>query len=60
MILVRPGRRHSDNYHQTIWSIVMKFLTQEMVDLVVNDVAKFVGDEETSDDITIVVIRCEK
>ena len=33
---------------------------QEMVDLIVGDVAAFVGDEETSDDITIVVIVCKE
>ena len=33
---------------------------QEMVDLIVNDVTAFVGDEEAYDDITIVVIRCRE
>jgi serine phosphatase RsbU (regulator of sigma subunit) len=31
---------------------------QEMVDLIVRDVGAFVGDEEASDDITVVVLRC--
>lgn len=59
MILVRSNcaQQFSDNYHQTIWSMVMKFPAQEMLDLVVKDVTEFAGDTELSDDITIVVIR---
>ena len=33
---------------------------QEMVDLIVRDVTAFVGGEEASDDISIVVLRCEE
>ncbi|MBC8229883.1 PP2C family protein-serine/threonine phosphatase [bacterium] len=33
---------------------------QGMVDLILGDVISYVGDEEASDDITIVVLRCEK
>ena len=33
---------------------------KDMVDLILRDVIAFVGDEEASDDITIVVLRCEK
>ena len=33
---------------------------QKMVELVVRDVTTFVGDEEASDDITIVVLRREE
>jgi len=33
---------------------------QEMIDLILKDVTEFVGDEEASDDITIVVIRCRR
>ena len=32
---------------------------QDMVDLIVRDVTEFIGSEEASDDITIVVLRCE-
>jgi serine phosphatase RsbU (regulator of sigma subunit)/streptogramin lyase len=32
---------------------------QEMVDLIVSDVTAFAGDLEASDDITVVVIRCD-
>jgi len=31
---------------------------QEMVDLIVNDVTRFAGDMDASDDITVVVLRC--
>jgi sigma-B regulation protein RsbU (phosphoserine phosphatase) len=33
---------------------------QDMVDLIVRDVTGFVGEEESSDDITVVVLRCEE
>jgi len=33
---------------------------QEMVDLIIKDVFAFIGGEEASDDITVVVIRCER
>jgi sigma-B regulation protein RsbU (phosphoserine phosphatase) len=33
---------------------------QEMVDLIVGDVAEFTGDVEASDDITIVVLQCKQ
>ena len=33
---------------------------QEMVDLIIKEVTEFVGDEEVSDDITIVVLRCKE
>jgi serine phosphatase RsbU (regulator of sigma subunit) len=33
---------------------------QEMINLVVKDVTAFIGDEEASDDITVIVLRCEE
>jgi hypothetical protein len=33
---------------------------QEMLELIVSDVTAYVGDEEASDDITIVTIRCKQ
>jgi len=33
--------------------------SQEMVDIIINDVAMFVGDVEQYDDMTIIVVRCK-
>jgi len=35
-----------------------KLSAQGMIDLILRDVAEYVGGEEASDDITVVVLRC--